>query len=81
MRPVKYRLSPKPQRKEIINMINVISAAYYSNDKEVQNAVLKSDEIRDKTLNACYEIPGYESLSLTEKNRHYDRIKAQFIVK
>ena len=59
-------------------MINIIlSVAYFTKDKTIKNAVLKSDEIRQKTLKECYSIPNYESLPLSEKNKIYDEIKAR----
>lgn len=54
---------------------STISVAYFAENEDIKKTVLKSDETRRKTLNHCYSIPGYESLSLTEKNKKYDEIK------
>lgn len=59
-------------------MDNIISVAYFTKNGTIKNAVLKSDEIRQKTLNHCYSITGYESLPLNEKNKIYDTVKALY---
>lgn len=55
----------------------ILSVAYFTKDKTIKNAVLKSDEIRQKTLKECYSITNYESLPLSEKNKIYDEIKTR----
>lgn len=57
----------------------IISVAHFTKDETIKNAVLKSDEIRQKTLKHCYSIVGYESLPLSEKNKIYDTVKALYI--
>ena len=57
----------------------IISVAYYSDDANIRNAVLASDNIRHRALNICYETPGYESLPLAEKNSYYAKIRAQLM--
>ena len=54
----------------------IISVAHFAKDETIKNTVLRSDEIRQKTLNYCYSITGYESLPLNEKNKIYDMVKA-----
>jgi len=56
----------------------IISVAHFAKDETIKNAVLRSDEIRQKTLNHCYSIVGYKSLPLNEKNKIYDSIKALY---
>ena len=34
-------------------------------------------QIRSKTLDRCYNIPGYAEKSIEEKNKIYDKIKAE----
>ena len=53
----------------------IISVAAYVKDDEVRKAVLKSDNIRNRTLEKCYVIPGYAELSLEEKNALYDKVR------
>lgn len=56
----------------------IISVAHFTKDETIKNAVLKSDEIRQKTLNHCYSITGYESLPLNKKNKIYDTVRALY---
>ncbi len=56
----------------------IISVAHFAKDETIKNAVLRSDEIRQKTLNYCCSIVGYESLPLNEKNKIYDSVKALY---
>ena len=49
---------------------SIISVAAYVKDKKVRKVVLKSDNIRYRTLEKCYSIPGYAELSLKEKKRY-----------
>ena len=53
----------------------IISVAAYVKDDEVRKAVLNSDNIRSRTLEKCYTIPGYAELPLKEKNAMYDKIR------
>ena len=53
----------------------IISVAAHVKDDEVRKAVLKSDNIRSRTLEKCYVIPGYAELPLKEKNAMYDKIR------
>ena len=53
----------------------IISVAAYVKDKEIRKVVLKSDNIRYRTLEKCYAIPGYAELSLKEKNALYDKVR------
>lgn len=51
------------------------SVAHYAENESIKEAVLESDVLRNKTLNACYDIPGYEKLSREDKNKLYDLVK------
>ena len=53
----------------------IISVAAYVKDEEIRRVVLKSDNIRCRTLEKCYAIPGYAELSLKEKNAVYDKVR------
>ena len=53
----------------------IISVAEYVRDNEVRKAVLRSDYIRNKTLERCYSIPGYAELPRKVKNAVYDNVK------
>ena len=52
----------------------VISVAAYASD-EVRKVVLKSDNIRHRTLEKCYSIPGYTELPRKVKNAVYDDVR------
>ena len=54
---------------------SIISVAAYVKDDEVRKVVLKSDNIRSRTIEKCYTIPGYAELSLEEKNALYDKVR------
>ena len=53
----------------------IISVAAYVKDEEVRKVVLKSDNIRRRTLERCYSIQGYAELSMEEKNAVYDKVR------
>ena len=53
----------------------IISVAEYVKDNEVREVVLKSDNIRRRTLEKCYSIPGYADLPRKVQNAVYDNIK------
>ena len=53
----------------------IISVAEYVRDNEVRKAVLRSDYIRNKTLEKCYSIPGYAELPRKVKNTVYDNVR------
>ena len=53
---------------------SIISIAHFAENEDIKKTVLKSDEIRRKTLDHCYSLPGYESLPLTEKNKVYRKV-------
>ena len=46
-------------------------------DEDICVTLNKLASIRDEVLRRCYEIDGYASLPLEEKNRIYDRIKQE----
>ena len=52
----------------------IISVAAYASG-EVRKAVLKSDNIRRKTLEKCYSIPGYTELPRKVRNAVYDNVR------
>ena len=53
----------------------IISVAEYVKDNRVREAVRRSDNIRRRTLEKCYSIPGYDELPLKEKNTVYDTVR------
>ena len=53
----------------------IISVAEYVRDNEVRKVVLRSDCIRNRTLEKCYSIPGYAELPQKAKNAVYDNVK------
>ena len=60
--------------------MNVLSIAYFTNNEEVKQTVLKSDQIRNKALKLCVQTAGYESMTLEEKNKLYDTIVQKIII-
>ena len=59
----------------------IISVAYFADNKEVQETILRSDYIRNETLKKCYEIKGYKDLSLSDKNKIYDKVRNSIVQK
>ena len=53
----------------------IISVAAYVKDDEVREVVLKSDNIRRRTLERCYSIPGYADLPRKVRNVVYDNVR------
>ena len=53
----------------------VLSVAAYVKDDEVRNFVLRSDYIRNRTLEKCYSIPGYADLPRKVRNTVYDNVR------
>ena len=53
----------------------IISVAEYVKDKEVREAVQRSDNIRRRTLEKCYSIPGYADLPRKVRNAVYDDVR------
>ena len=53
----------------------IISVAAYVKDDEVREVVLKSDNIRCRTLKRCYSIPGYADLPRKVRNAVYDNVR------
>ena len=53
----------------------IISVAAYVKDDEIRKVVLKSDNIRSRTIEKCYTIPGYIELPRKVKNAVYDRVR------
>ncbi len=47
----------------------------------MKNENPKAVDIRVEVLKKCYSIPGYKNLPLDEKNKTYDKIKAEYISK
>lgn len=56
----------------------VVNVSAFVNDENLRAVLNRSADIRRKTLNACYQIPGYEDLPLNEKNAIYDAIRKIF---
>ena len=57
----------------------IISVAAYVKDEEIRRVVLKSDNIRCRTLEKCYAIPGYAELPPEEKNAVYDKVRNDIV--
>lgn len=56
---------------------SIISIAYFAKSKDAKAYILKSDTLRNMTLDYCYNIfPGYESLPPNAKNKVYDNVRA-----
>ena len=55
----------------------IISVAEYVRDNKVRKSVLRSDYIRNKTLEKCYSIPGYAELPRKVKTAVYDNVKSR----
>ena len=53
----------------------ITSVAEYVRDNEVRKVVLKSDNIRRRTLEKCYSIPGYAELPRKVRNAVYDNVR------
>lgn len=58
-----------------MNDTSVINIAYFAKTPEIRDAVLLSSKIRNMTLDRCYAIPGYATLTNEEKLRIYDTIR------
>ena len=52
-----------------------ISVAEYVRDNKVRKVVLRSEYIRNRTLEKCYSIPGYAELPRKVRNAVYDNVK------
>ena len=51
---------------------SVINVAYYADDINIQNSLLFYSNIRYKTLDYCYNLPGYAEMSRDHKLKIYD---------
>ena len=54
----------------------IISVAEYVKDNDVREGVRRSDNIRLRTLDKCYSIPGYADLPRKVQNAVYDNVRA-----
>ena len=54
----------------------IISVSEYVKDNEVREVVRRSDNIRSRTLDKCYSIPGYADLPRKVQNAVYDNVRA-----
>ena len=70
---IAYRLVCRTKEKENEKMI--ISVAEYVRDNEVRKVVLRSEYIRNRTLEKCYSIPGYAELPRKVRNAVYDNVR------
>lgn len=52
----------------------IIDAAYFIDNIEIRNVLLRGSEIRVLALDILYGIPGYTELPRTEKNNVYDLV-------
>ena len=53
----------------------ISSVAEYVKDNRVREAVRRSDNIRRRTLEKCYSIPGYADLPRKVRNAVYDNVR------
>ena len=53
----------------------ITSVAEYAKDNRVRKVVLRSDYIRNRTLEKCYSIPGYADLPRKVRNKVYDNVR------
>ena len=53
----------------------IISVAEYVKNNRVREAVRRSDNIRRRTLDKCYSIPGYADLPRKVRNEVYDTVR------
>ena len=53
----------------------IISVAEYVKDNRVREAVRRSDNIRSRTIEKCYTVPGYTELPRKVKNAVYDKVR------
>lgn len=53
----------------------IISVAEYVKDNRVREAVRRSDNIRNRTLEKCYSVPGYADLPRKVRNAVYDNVR------
>lgn len=51
------------------------SVAHYAENETVKESLQQSDKIRNMTLDACYNIPGYTYLQREDKKKLYDMVK------
>lgn len=51
----------------------VISVSNFVNE-EMKKDLDRLFDLREKALDICYKIPGYEALALEEKNNIYDSV-------
>jgi len=64
----------KTQRKPSLDD-RIASVAEYTEDQGIKEAIRRSEQIRNQTLDICYEIPGYTKLPRSEANALYDLVK------
>ena len=48
-------------------------------EEPIRSELITAEKIWSEVLNRCYSIPGYKELPLTEKNRIYDRMIAEYV--
>ena len=53
----------------------IISVAEYVKDNRVREAVRRSDNIRSRTIEKCYTVPGYTEMPRKVKNAVYDKVR------
>lgn len=58
----------------------VVSVGRFAENDEVREAVSESDVVRNRTLDVCYRIPGYEKLPAEDKNALYDLVKKSIVM-
>lgn len=56
----------------------VVNVVAFVTDEIIRKGLIRAAELRRKTLDACYMIPGYEDLPHKEKRKIYDTIFSIF---
>lgn len=56
---------------------NCISIAEMEKDEKIKIEIMRYEIIRTETLNRCYAMSSYKSLSLEEKNAIYDKVRRE----
>lgn len=54
---------------------SVFSVAHFADTAQMRDAILRSDELRHMTLDACYNIPGYLNLEREDQKQLYTLVQ------
>jgi len=55
----------------------IVNVGAYANNPEIAHGLAWYANVRSETLHRCYLHNGYEALPREEKNKMYDRIRAE----